>query len=40
MSALWRWYYIMGAAVSVCSVQMVLCNGGSSGCLLCGDGII
>ena len=30
----------MCVAVCVCSVEMVLYNGGSSVCLLCGDGII
>ena len=40
MSALWRSYYIICVAVGVCSVEIVLYNGGSSGCLLCGDGII
>ena len=24
MSALWRWYYTMGVAVCVCSVEIVL----------------
>ena len=40
MSALWRWYYIMGVAMCVCSVEKVLYNGGSSVCLFYGDGII